>query len=505
MQVGGGQGTRRQVYVVLAVLAATALLATLLPTRSSGAARPAPARADVIVRFAPTVPPSQRRASVRAAGGTITRDLHIIDGLGARMTPAAAARLRTAMGVASVTPAAPVQARSEEIDFGKVVGAARTRRQLGVDGDGVGVAVIDTGIDGDLPDFQASRHDDSSRVIASAVVNPAATSGDDGYGHGTHVAGIIAGNGSNRGGTFRRRPALMGVAPGANLISVKISDDTGQATTLDAIYGLQFAVDHAKQLGIRVVNLSFASAVAESPATDPLDAAVEAAWLHGLVVVAAAGNEGDSPGAVQRAPGNDPYVITVGATGDDDNTTSWSSRGETQSGVAKPDVVAPGSGIVSTLAPGSVFAQQCPDCIVSKYYFRAGGTSMSTAVVSGAAALILDAHPDWTPDQVKAALVSTAKPVQDGAEIRVDRAIAADPDAAAVTQTFPLNRYIDPATGSIDYSAASWRAASWRSDSGGPAWAAASWRCDCSVDPGGGVDPQAAAWRAAAWRTSFTK
>ena len=505
MQVSRGQGMRRQVLVVLAVLAATALLASLLPTRSRGAVRSGAARADVIVRFAPTVPVSQRRASIRAAGGTVTRDLHIIDGLGARMTLPAAQRLRTAMGVVSVTPAAPVQARTGGIDFAKVVGAVRARQQRGVTGDGVGVAVIDTGVDGDLPDFQVSRHDAASRVIASAVVNPAATGGEDGYGHGTHVAGIIAGDGSNRNGTLHKHPALMGVAPGANLVSVKIADDQGRATTLDAIYGLQFAVDHARQLGIRVVNLSFASAVAESSATDPLDAAAEAAWLHGLVVVAAAGNEGSSKGAVQHAPGNDPYVITVGATDDDDATTPWSSHGETQGGVEKPEVVAPGSGIVSTLAPGSVFAQECPDCVVADHYFRAGGTSMATAVVSGASALLLEAHPNWTPDQVKAALVGTAQPVPGGDEIRVDRAIAADPDAAAATQTFPLNRYIDPATGGIDYAAASWRAASWRSDTDGPAWAAASWRCDCSLDDDGAIDPQAASWRAAAWRTSFTK
>ncbi len=509
---------RTQTLVVIAVLVATALLASVLPTRSKGAdaVRTAqPARADVIVRFAPSLPVNDRLAIVRAAGGKATRDLHLIDGVGARMTPASANRLRAAMGVVSVSFAAPIAARKHELDnaFTKAIGAAK----LWEDGEGltgrrVGVAVVDTGIAGDLPEFQVSRYNRRSRVAASAIVNPRTETSDDGYGHGTHIAGIIGGDGTNRRHAPRKR-TFMGVAPDAKLISVKISDDEGRASTLDAIYGIQFVVDHADELGIRVLNLSFASAVAESPKTDPLAAAAEAAWLQGLVVVAAAGNDGATSNAVPHAPGNDPYVITVGATDDvgtdtdeDDMEAPWSSSGDTQTGVAKPEVLAPGSRIVSTLAPDSVFEEKCPDCVVGRHYFRAGGTSMSTAVVSGAAALLIEAHPDWTPDQVKAALVETARKVSGrGYQIRVDRAVDASPDAAAVTQSWPLNQYLDPATGAIDYTAASWRAASWRLDDEGPGWAAASWRCDCSLTEDGAIDPQAASWRAASWRTSFTK
>ncbi|MEA2127076.1 MAG: serine protease AprX [Solirubrobacteraceae bacterium] len=529
MQLGGGT-MKTQNMPVLVVLLAAALLAAILPQRSSGAGRggsaaPVAAQADVIVRFAPSVAPVRRRAAVRAAGGSVTRDLHLIDGLGARMTPAAAGRLRAALGVRSVSFAAPVQSRGNGNGNGDDGGplnafaAAIGAPKLWDDGHGltgrrVGVAVIDTGIAGQLTDFDVSRINHRSRVVASAVINPEATGAEDRYGHGTHVAGIIAGDGSNR--RDARRDRYSGVAPDAKLVSIKISDDDGRATTLDAIYGIQFAVDHADELGIRIINLSLSSSVAESPTTDPLDAAVEAAWLQGQVVVAAAGNDGGAPKAVSYAPGNDPYVITVGATDDegtdddaDDDVAPWSSHGHTQTGVSKPEVMAPGSHIVSTLARDSVFERECPECVVDRHYFRAGGTSMATAVVSGAVALLLEDHPDWNPDQVKAALISTAAGAKDGHQIRVDKADGAKPSAEKTKQTFRLNRLVDAATGTIDYTAASWRAASWRSvqrdDPYRAGWAAASWRCDCSLADDGSVDPQAASWRAASWRTSFTK
>ena len=227
------------------------------------------------------------------------------------------------------------------------------------------MAVIDTGIDGDLPDFRDASG--KSRVIATAVTNPNANTVMDTYGHGTHVAGIIAGNSDYRSHSDPLRGKFAGVAPDANLISVKVSDDSGNATVLDVIYGLQFAVDHQKTYNIRVVNMSLDSTTPQSYKLDPLDAAVESAWFHGLVVVVAAGNRGTAPDAVQYAPANDPYVVTVGAvdgngtiTPRDDVIASWSSRGTTQDGFDKPDVNAPGAHIVSVLAPNSTFASSVP-------------------------------------------------------------------------------------------------------------------------------------------------
>ena len=235
------------------------------------------------------------------------------------------------------------------------------------------MAVIDTGIAGDHPDFRDRSR--SSRVIASAVTNPCASDANDHFGHGTHV-----------GGPDRRQQPqpqqeatgrYMGVAPRANLISVKVSDDDGRTTVLDVIYGIQFAVEQKDRFGIRVVNLSLSSTVAESYLTDPLDAAVESAWFSGLVVVAAAGNEGAGADSVSYAPANDPFVITAGGLDDrgtwserDDVLAQWSSRGVTQDGIRKPEVLAPGARLVAALAPRSDFADLCPSCVVDSEYFR---------------------------------------------------------------------------------------------------------------------------------------
>src|SRR5205085_658038 len=148
-------------------------------------------------------------------------------------------------------------------------------------GKGVGVAVVDTGIAGTLPDFRTSQSDSTSRVVATVATNPYATSDNDSYGHGTHVAGIIAGNSSNRPNSDSLKGDYVGVAPDANLVSVKVADEKGDATLLDVIYGLQFAVDNRDAYNIRVINLSLESTQAQSYKTDPLDAAAEAAWFNG--------------------------------------------------------------------------------------------------------------------------------------------------------------------------------------------------------------------------------
>jgi serine protease AprX len=282
----------------------------------------------------------------------------------------------------------------------------------------------------------------------------------------------------------------MGVAPGADLISVKVADEDGNSDVLDVIYGLQFAVDNKVAHNIRVINLSLSSTVAESYRTDPLDAAVEQAWNAGIVVVAAAGNEGTQDDAVTYAPGNDPYVITVGAVNDrntktvlDDVLAPWSSHGLTQDGVRKPEVLAPGTSLTAAVAPNSDITKQCTACISGEgRYFKMGGTSMSAAIVSGTVALLLEEHPTWTPNQVN--------PTSN---------VGLTPSTT-----------IDTTTGLIDWTRASFRRASFRdaSDSGLNAnWTRASFRCTCSLievaDP---VDPTRASFRRASFRrASFRK
>ena len=332
-------------------------------------------------------------------------------------------------------------------------------------GDGVAVAVIDTGIAGDLPDFQVSSTDTTSRVIASAVTNPDATTATDLYGHGTHVAGLVGGNSRNLALADPSYNRYIGTAPNANLVSIKASDDHGNSSLVDVIAGLQFAVDHKADYGIRVVNLSLTSSVAQSYRVDPLDAAVEAAWFHGLVVVAAAGNDGTAPDAVSHAPGNDPFAITVGAVDDhgtkntlDDTLAPWSSRGVTQDGFAKPDIVAPGAHIAAPLAPGSDFPGLCAACVTDGRYFQVSGTSMAAPIVAGIAADIIAAHPTWTPNEVKGALTyagrtadatgpqsPTVRQTSDGQrEVAADLAAGASWTARQANQGLVPSDLIDP-------------------------------------------------------------
>jgi serine protease AprX len=382
-------------------------------------------------------------------------------------------------------------------------------------GAGVGVAVIDTGIAGDLPDFRVSDTDATSRVVAAVVTNPDATTATDTYGHGTHVAGILAGNGNNRPAGDPLRGKYVGVAPEANLVSIKAGDDDGNASVIDVIYGIQFAVDHAAEYNIRVINLSLEAATAQSYTTDPLDAAVESAWFKGIVVVAAAGNRGTAPDAVEYAPGNDPYVISVGAADDkgtkdinDDDPASWGSLGTTQDGFAKPEVIAPGAHIISTLAPASAFTRLCPDCVRDGGYFQAGGTSMATPVVAGVVAQMLQKHPDWTPDQVKGALVKTARGLSHGRknlrEVAADKATGAKWEANA---GLTPNTYVNPANGEIDYTKATWTKATWTgaADLLKATWTKATWTCACDAAPSAEVDPTKATWSKATWSTSWTK
>ncbi len=327
------------------------------------------------------------------------------------------------------------------------------------------------------------------------------------------MAGIIAGNGNNRASSDSLRGDYIGVAPDANLISIKASDDEGEATVLDAIYGLQFAVDHKADYNIRVVNLSLESSVAESYKTDPLDAAVESAWFSGIVVVAAAGNRGSDSDAVRYAPGNDPFVISVGAVDDrgtktpgDDMLADWSSRGRTQDGFSKPEIVAPGAHIVSTLAPDSSFASLCPSCVVGGRYIRAGGTSMSAPMVAGVVANMLEEHPGLTPNQVKGILMDTARSVGAGEEAfalpAVNTTSGSNPNAG-----IEPNSVVDPATGAIDYTRSRWSRSRWSTapSSMGASWARSRWSCDCSRTASGSIDPARSRWSRSRWSTSWTK
>jgi serine protease AprX len=274
-----------------------------------------------------------------------------------------------------------------------------------LDGQGVTVAVVDSGFSSNL-DFQVYGGG-GARVVAAADMVSTPPDTNDGYGHGTHVGGIIAGNGNQSNG------ARTGVAPGANLVNVKVADANGMSYASDLVDGLQWIYNNRVTYNIKVVNISMNSTVAESYQTSPINAAVEILWFNGIVVVVSAGNSG---AGTLYPPANDPFVITVGATDDmgtvslsDDTVASFSAYGLTEDGFAKPDLVAPGRNILSLLASTNASAYtEHPDNRVDTYLFRMSGTSMSAPMVSGAVALLLQNEPGLNPDQVKYRLMETA-------------------------------------------------------------------------------------------------
>ena len=498
---------------LLAIAAALGTMAFAAP--AAAAQTVAPRGATHIVEIARGTSLVQGARMVRAVGATVAGRIGLIHALAVRAQPAQADRLRWRHGIAGVSRNAQVRPQRNVLDTSTLVTAYPYAAQAPqawstTAGVGVGVAVIDTGIAGDLIDFH-SVMTGGSRVVGAAVVNPDATTPADTYGHGTHVAGIIAGNGNQRSFSDPAYGQYVGIAPRADLVSVKISDDAGRATVLDAIYGLQFAVDHRDEFNIRVANLSFESADTGSYRTDPLDAAVEAAYFHGILPVAAAGNHGDAPDAVDHAPGNDPFVLSVGALDDqgtrlsgDDVVAPWSSHGTTTDGYDKPEIGAPGVHIVSTIAPDSVYTQLCPDCMVPGGYFTISGTSMAAPVVSGAAALVFAAHPDWTPAQVKSALVTSARRGAAGPpEVKAAGAIwRTDPGPPINPDAVP-NDLIDPATGDIDPTRSTWTRSTWTSAGDGlnAAWARSTWTCDCAATVPGDVDETRSTWTRSSWST----
>jgi serine protease AprX len=527
--VGGADHSGATAASSLAAAPSGAAPASLSPALARIARRDPARRVEVIVQLARSAAPGAGRTAIASVGGRVTRELPIINGVAASMTAGEAKRLARDPAVYAValngrvrTSAGSFKADQLKSAFNQSTAASKVWGSG--DGEDVGVAVLDTGIAGDLPDFRVSQTDKRSRVIASVVVNPDATNAGDEYGHGTHVAGLIAGNGYFRDKTDPLWGRYAGSAPEANLISVKISDDHGASTVLDVILGLQFVVDHKDDLGIRVVNMSLNSSDSQSYATDPIDAAAEAAWNSGIVVVAAAGNRGGDADAVDYAPANDPYVITVGAVDDqgtkgldDDQLASWSSHGTTQGGLSKPDVLAPGAHLVSTLAPGSDFTSLCPDCVRDGQYFQVGGTSMATGVVSGIVADLLERHPEWTPNQVKGAIVNRMRNVKGlGAEIAADSAMGADSKARVSNQGLTPSTLLDPSSGQIDYSRAGWSRAGWSdaTDTLRAGWSRAGWSWACACTPAPADSDSAdtsragwsrAGWSRAGWSSSFTK
>jgi serine protease AprX len=356
------------------------------------------------------------------------------------------------------------------------------------------VAIIDSGVD-------ASKVGDfGSRVLTSmnfcSLCTDGLTSTADLEGHGTMVAGMLAG----------ANAAHPGVAQNAPIVSLRTANQNGQSMMSDVIAAADWVLANKDHYNIKVVNLSLAAASPTSFRFDPLDQAVERLWFSGITVVAAAGNFGTgSPVDMSFAPGNDPFVITVGATDQtqtsdplDDTIAPWSAYGFTADGFSKPDVVAPGRFLVMPVPAGSTIPMTVPDRVVAPGYMWMSGTSFSAPIVAGAAAQIIARHPDWGPDQVKGALMLTASYLpnvywQASGVGEIDAAVAASLDFTPPNPNENLVAFVapDPVTGLPTFDQAAWASAV----SSSAAWSSAAW----SSAAWGSAAWASAAWASAAW------
>jgi serine protease AprX len=357
---------------------------------------------SVIVRE--TMPDSDAAEAVtRDLGGTITHELAIIGSFSARVPARSLEPLISSPTVLKVWGDGRLHptdlSLSEYEEVAPDTTWQSTIESTETTGSGVTVALVDTGV---------SRVADlGNRVLARVDFTPD-HDGYDRYGHGTHMAGIIAGDGTSSNGQW------VGVAPDANLVSVKVAGADGSTDVSVVIAGLQWIVSHRAQYQIRILNLSYGTDSRQPYLVDPLDYAIEQVWASGIFVAVAAGNRGPNQGTVSK-PADDPFVLTVGAADtkntprrNDDAVAAFSSRGPTQDGFTKPDLVAPGISIVSNRAVGSTMDQLHPEARVGEHYFKGTGTSQATAIVAGVAANVLDANPSLTPNHIKAVLTGTA-------------------------------------------------------------------------------------------------
>jgi serine protease AprX len=381
----------------------------------------------------------------------------------------------------------------------------------GYDGTGIDVALIDTGavpVPGLNTADAVVTGPDLSFDRQSGLAD-----GLDGYGHGTHLAGIIAGRGD---------ATNKGIAAGSRVVNVKVGASNGAVDTSQVIAAIDWVVQHrrANGLNIRVLNLSYGTDGLQGYKLDPLTHAIESAWRNGIVVVVAAGNTG---GALTN-PATDPYVLTVGAVdlkshllALDDAVAGYSSVG---SSARRVDVVAPGTSIISLRDPGSTVDAVHPEARVDDRYFRGSGTSQAAAVMSGAVASLLEARPSLTPDQVKAVFRTTARTLltsstaSQGAGM-IDLGAALKATAPTTAQSFPrstglgslegsrgsVHVWLDatPLVGEVDVQGAAWRPAAWAPlSASGTAWSGGYWNGNCWT--GTTWSSESGAWVGRTWK-----
>jgi serine protease AprX len=524
---------RQRLLAAAALVAAVAAVALLLILRGHAPV----AMHAVIVRAEPNGLAAAQRA-VERSGGTVGQALPVVDGFVAQVPAGSERALGATAGIVAVVGDDRVSGWAEKQDAAAAatpgtslddVREAIGATQSGATGAGVDVAVIDTGMvpvpalaaEGKVvqgPDFSNQGRDKHLAHL-------------DTFGHGTHVAGIIAGDDEASG--FR------GVAPGARLVNIKAAGADGSTTLAAIVASVGWVIAHRDDNGlhVRVLNLSFGTPPTRYQ-SDLLAYAVEQAWKAGIVVVVSAGNEGDKRRGL-TSPGYDPFVLSVGANDlagtaavGDDVVPAWSSRGAGRN----PDLVAPGRSIASLRDPNSALDLAHPEARVGDALLKGSGTSQAAAVVSGAVALLLERRPDLSPDQVKAIIKSTADPLsgpgpdaQGAGRLNLTRALAApSPDPAAVRQPFEpaairgvlaklvaglssgRHAEVGPVGpdgakwGGAKWGGSSWGGSSWGGSSwGGSSWGGSSWGgSSWGGSSWGGSSWGGSSWGAAAWSSS---
>src|SRR3954468_11539138 len=419
-------------------------------------------------------------------------------------------------------------------NIAEVVGAHATYA-AGITGKGVGVALIDTGVS---PVAGLTSGNVVNGPDLSFDSQDPATAHVDGFGHGTHLASIIAGRDvAGTPASYLDPSRFTGVAPDANLVNVKVGASNGDVDVSQVIAAIDWVVQHRndESLNIRVINLSYGTDSVQSSTVDPLAFAVENAWKNGIAVVVAGGNEGDTTTNLAN-PASDPHVLAVGAMNSagtvsttDDTVPTWSTDGTDQRHV---DLTAPGVSVLGLRVPGGAADSENPKARVGDRFARASGTSMAAAVVSGEAALLYQAKPDLTPDQVKQILMGSANGLNNVSTLLEG---AGTTDLRKALKTVP-KEIVDPTpwgtgtgsleaarggfhvvvgdtatgdttlAGEVDVFGTSWNAAAWaKSSKDRKSWHDGEWRGATLTAKGWkDVGNGRKAWVAATWNTTGT-
>jgi serine protease AprX len=472
---------------------------TLARANASGKSKIAPALAALAARTPPNgalrvIVEGDGAGRAASAHGVVRKTLRFVDGVAATVRAGELERLTAQPGVSLVAPDPSVTlATVGAVSMSALATGYPARDAVskpwaaGVTGQGVGIAVIDSGV---------TPSDAFGSRLVPVALDGQTGSLDDTVGHGTMVAGVAAGNSPD--GKF------IGIAPGATVYALNIDRPSGVYTS-DVITALKWVFDNAHTYNIRVVNLSLTENATSSYRDSPLDLAVERLWASGVFVAVAAGNRG--AGAIDFAPANDPLPLTAGAFdtmdtsgGKDDTLLPWSSRGTTADGFVKPEMVLPGRHIAAPLPAGSFLDALAPSANrVGTGYASINGTSFAAPQIAGAAAILFQKHPTWSPDNVKWLLIakpgpkpknSTAPSLNLGPVFDFNSTPGRANQGVPTLVCAPGTSCVTGSTIASSWDSSSWSSSSWSSSS----WSSSSWSST--------ADWSSSSWSSSSWSSS---